>query len=71
MRSTERQIKLTALLKDGVVLKALNVKDELSKKNVPESSVNDEMSILLLADLQEKQTTESRAVENILEERVW
>ena len=64
-------MKLLRILKDGIVLKVMNVKEELTGKNVPETNLKDELSVMLVADLQEKQSTESRAVENILAEKVW
>ena len=63
-------MKLLRILKDGIVLKVMNVKEELAGKNVPESNLKDELSVMLVANLQEKQNTESRAVENILAEKV-
>ncbi len=63
-------MKLMRILKDGIVLKVLNVKEELSENNVPESNMKNELGVMLVADLQEKQNTESRAVENILAEKV-
>ena len=49
----------------------MNVKEELTGKNVPETNLKDELSVMLVADLQEKPSTQSRAVENILAEKVW
>ena len=70
LRAADRQMKLLRILKDGIVLKVMNVKEELTGKNVPESNLKDELSVMLVANLQEKQNTESRAVENILAEKV-
>ena len=64
-------MKLMRILKDGIVLKVLNVKEELTGKNIPEPSLKDELGVMLVANLQEKQNTESRAVENILAEKVF
>ena len=63
-------MKLLRILKDGIVLKVLNVKEELSGGNVSESNLKDALGVMLVANLQEKQSTESRAVENILAEKV-
>ena len=63
-------MKLMKILKDGIVLKVMNVKEELLSKNISESSIKDETDVMLVANLQEKQNTESRAVENILAEKV-
>ena len=41
----------------------MNVKEELTGKNVPETNLKDELSVMLVADLQEKPSTQSRAVE--------
>ena len=69
LRAADRQVKLMRILKDGIVLKVLNVKEELSDGNVLESNLKDELAVMLVANLQEKQSTESRAVENILAEK--
>ena len=71
LRAADRQMKLMRILKDGIVLKVLNVKEELTGKNIPEPSLKDELGVMLVANLQEKQNTESRAVENILAEKVF
>ena len=70
LRAADRQMKLLRILKDGIVLKVLNMKEELSSRSVSESHVKTELSVMLMANLQEKQHTESRAVENILAEKV-
>jgi hypothetical protein len=70
LRAADRQMKLLRILKDGIVLKVLNVNEELSSRSVSESHVKNELSVMLMANLQEKQHTESRAVENILAEKV-
>lgn len=70
MRAADRQMKLMGILKDGIVLKVMNLKDELSSKNILEPNLKDEIGVLLVADLQEKQSTENRAVENILAGKV-
>ncbi|CAB4011834.1 Hypothetical predicted protein [Paramuricea clavata] len=69
LRAADRQMKLMRILKDGIVLKVLNVKEELTGKNIPEPNLKDELGVMLVANLQEKQNTESRAVENILAEK--
>ena len=58
------------ILRDGIVLKVLNLKEQLSAKGIDESKLKEELGVLLVADLQEKQTTEGRAVETILVEKV-
>lgn len=71
LRLANSQMKLLRILKDGIVLKVQNVKEELSGENIADSKWKDEVGVMLVANLQEKQSTESRAVENILAEKVF
>lgn len=63
-------MKLMRILRDGIVLKVTNLKEQLLAKGIHESSVKEEIGVVLVANLQEKQNTEDRAVENILAQKV-
>lgn len=54
------------LLSDALVLQIESKRAQLLSKGVDEDKLQDEISVLLMADLQEKQTTESNAVGNVL-----
>ena len=70
MRIADNQMKLMKILRDGIVLKVMNMKEDLLSKGTEEPHMKNELSVVLVANLQEKQTTEGRAVENILGEKV-
>ena len=54
------------LLTDALVLQIESKRVQLLSNEVDEDKLQDEISVLLMADLQEKQTTESNAVGNVL-----
>ena len=58
------------ILLDGLVLRAEGMKKELLAKGYPPEKLAEEVSIILLADLQEKQTSETNAMCNVISDKV-
>ena len=58
------------LLSDALVLQIEMKRAQLLSDGMDENKLQDEISVLLMADLQEKQTTESNAVGNVLGDKV-
>ena len=58
------------LLSDALVLQIEMKRAQLLSNGIDEDKLQDEISVLLMADLQEKQTTESSAVGNVLGDKV-
>ena len=65
-RIAESRAKHTKLLADALVLQIESKRAQLLSQGVDEEKLQDEISVLLMADLQEKQLTENNAVTNIL-----
>lgn len=57
-------------LMDAVVLQIENKRADLLTQGVDEDKIEEEISVALMADLQEKQMTESNAMNTVLEEKV-
>ena len=57
-------------LMDAVVLQIENKRVELLTQGVDEDKLGEEISVALMADLQEKQMTETNAMNNVLEDKV-
>lgn len=57
-------------LMDAVVLQIENKRADLLTQGVDEDKIEEEISVALMADLQEKQMTESNAMNSVLEEKV-
>ena len=62
--------KLLKLLTDGLVIRVEAKKQELRSSGVSEDKLDDEITVLLLADLQQKQLLESSALNKVLETAV-
>ena len=58
------------LLIDAVVLQIENKRVELLTQGVDEDKLGEEISVALMADLQEKQMTETNAMNNVLGDKV-
>ena len=58
------------LLSGALVLQIEMKRAQLLSNGVDEDKLQDEISVLLMADLQEKQSTESNAVGNVLSDKV-
>ena len=58
------------LLTDALVLQIENKRAQLLTQGVNEDNLQDEISVALMADLQEKQMTESSAMNNVLGDKV-
>lgn len=56
-------------LQDALVLQIENKRAQLLTQGVNEDKLQDEISVALMADLQEKQTTESTAMTNVLADK--
>ena len=69
-RIAESRAKHMKLLSDALVLQIEMKRAQLLSNGVDEDKLQDEISVLLMADLQEKQTTESNAVGNVLGDKV-
>jgi len=69
-RIAESRAKHMKLLSDALVLQIEMKRAQLISNGVDEDKLQDEISVLLMADLQEKQTTESNAVGNVLGDKV-
>lgn len=65
-RIAESRAKHTKLLTAALVLQIESKRAQLLSQGVDEEKLQDEISVLLMADLQEKQLTENNAVTNIL-----
>ena len=57
-------------LMDAVVLQIENKRVELLTQGVDEDKLEEEISVALMADLQEKQMTETNAMNNVLGDKV-
>ena len=57
-------------LMDAVVLQIENKRVELLTQGVDEDKLGEEISVALMADLQEKQMTETNAMNNVLGDKV-
>ena len=57
-------------LMDAVVLQIENKRAELLTQDVDEDKLGEEISVALMADLQEKQMTETNAMNNVLGDKV-
>ena len=57
-------------LMDAVVLQIENKRVELLTEGVDEDKLGEEISVALMADLQEKQMTETNAMNNVLGDKV-
>lgn len=57
-------------LQDVLVLQIENKRAQLLTQGVNEDKLQDEISVALMADLQEKQMTESTAMSNVLADKV-
>ena len=57
-------------LMDAVVLQIENKRAELLTQGVDEDKIEEEISVALMADLQEKQMTETNAMNSVLGEKV-
>ena len=69
-RIAESRAKHMKLLSDALVLQIEMKRAQLLSNGVDEDKLQEEISVLLMADLQEKQTTESNAVGNVLSDKV-
>ena len=58
------------LLTDAIVLQIENKRAQLLTEGTDEDKLEDEISVALMADLQEKQMTESNAMTNVLGDKV-
>ena len=65
-RIAESRAKHTNLLKEALVLHIETKRAQLLTQGVDEEKLQEEISVLIMADLQEKQMTENNAVANIL-----
>ena len=57
-------------LMDAVVLQVENKRAELLTQGVDEDKLGEEVSVALMADLQEKQMTETNAMNSVLGDKV-
>ena len=57
-------------LKDALVLQIENKRAQLLTQGIDEDKLQEEISVVLMADLQEKQMTESNAMSNVLGDKV-
>lgn len=57
-------------LMDAVVLQVENKRAELLTQDVDEDKLGEEISVALMADLQEKQMTETNAMNSVLGDKV-
>ena len=57
-------------LMDAVVLQIENKRTELLTQGVDEDKLGEEISVALMADLQEKQMTETNAMNSVLGDKV-
>ena len=57
-------------LMDAVVLQMENKRAELLTEGVDEDKLGEEISVALMADLQEKQMTETNAMNSVLGDKV-
>ena len=57
-------------LMDAVVLQIENKRVELLTQGVDEDKLGEEISVAVMADLQEKQMTETNAMNNVLGDKV-
>ena len=57
-------------LMDAVVLQIENKRAELLTEGVDEDKLGEEISVALMADLQEKQMTETNAMNSVLGDKV-
>lgn len=57
-------------LMDAVVLQIENKRTELLTQGVDEDKIGEEISVVLMADLQEKQITETNAMNTVLGDKV-
>lgn len=57
-------------LMDAVVLQIENKRAELLTQDVDEDKLGEEISVALMADLQEKQMTETNAMNSVLGDKV-
>jgi len=69
-RIAESRARHMKFLKDALVLQIENKRAQLLTQGVDEDKLQDEISVTLMADLQEKQMTESNAMSNVLGDRV-
>ena len=69
-RIAESRGKHMELLSDALVLQIEMKRAQLLSNGVDEDKLQDEISVLFMADLQEKQATESNAVGNVLGDKV-
>ena len=57
-------------LKDALVLQIENKRAQLLTQGIDEDKLQEEISVALMADLQQKQMTESNAMGNVLGDKV-
>ena len=69
-RIAESRAKHMKLLSDALVLQIEMKREQLLSNGIDEDKLQDEISVLLMADLQEKQSAESNAVGNVLGDKV-
>lgn len=69
-RIAETRARHMKFLSDALVLQIEMKRAQLLSNGVDEDKLQDEISVLLMADLQEKQSTESNAVANVLSDKV-
>lgn len=69
-RIAESRAKHTKLLSDALVLQIEIKRAQLLSNGIDEDKLQDEISVLLMADLQQKQAVESNAVGNVLGDKV-
>ena len=67
--SAEREAN-TNLLADGLVYKLAEMKTKLQSSEVEKESLDEEVSVLLMADLQEKQSQENNALMQAMKQTV-
>lgn len=69
-RIAESRAKHTKLLSDALVLQIEMKRAQLLSNGIDEDKLQDEISVLLMADLQQKQAVETNAVGNVLGDKV-
>ena len=70
VRIAESQGQHMKFLKDALVLQIENKRAQLLTQGIDEDKLQEEISVALMADLQEKQMTESNAMGNVLGDKV-
>ena len=58
------------MLMDGLTLRVEKLKKDLLAKGYPTDKLSEEVSIIMLADLQEKQKSETNAMCTVISEKV-